>query len=656
MREVPRKTRAIRSTLLDRAIGYLAPVWGARRYQARVMQAMAQSYIGASKSRRSMAGWLTRGGSADADTLMELPELRNRSRDLARNAPIATGALNTVVTKVVGTGLALQSRVRRDVLGLTEEEASNWQRETEMEFALWAESSECDLTRHQNFYGLQELAFRSTLESGDLLVLLPFVKRPASPYGIKLQLIEADRITNKDSVRDTPRLAGGVEMDADGAPIAYHILKQHPGGIDRLATEWDIVPAYGAQTGRRNAIHLYRRLRPGQTRGVPYLAPVIEPLKQLDRYTEAEIMAAVVSGMFSVFIKTEGDGLSPLESAVSGMAPAGSDRLESNWDGKLSSGLVAELKPGEDIVSANPGRPNAAFDPFCTAVLRQIGVALELPYEVLIKHFTSSYSAARAALLEAWAMFRCRRDWLANYLCQPIYETWMEEAVARGRIEAPGFLDDPLLRHAWLGSQWVGDGPGAIDPLKEVEAARSRLEIGVSTLAEETMLHDGGDWELKHAQQVKEHQLREAGGLIELPAPAAPDKPEEDKEEEAARQMLAGLAEGQLRIAQYLEHQPAPVVRVDVPQPVVNVQPAAVNVDVKPPDIRIEAPVVHVAQPKPKRRIEKIPVRDERGFIVKIIERELSDEVIEKVPVRDQHGFITKIIEREAADDTTRPD
>lgn len=529
MREVPRKTRSIRSTLIDRAIGYFDPIRGLRRYHARVMHAAASSYIGASKSRRSMAGWLTRGGSADADTLLELPDLRNRSRDLARNAPIATGALNTVVTKVVGTGLALQSRVRREVLGLSEEEASGWQRHTEMEFALWAESCECDLTRHQNFYGLQELAFRSALESGDLLVLLPYVLRPASPYGIKVQLIEADRITNKDNVRDTPRLAGGVQMDTDGAPAAYHILKQHPGGIDRRAMEWDIVPAYGSETGRRNAIHLCRRLRPGQTRGVPYLAPVIEPLKQLDRYTEAEIAAAVVSGMFAVFVKTEGDGLSPLESATSGMAPAGSDKPESNWDGKLSSGLVADLRPGEDIVSANPGRPNAAFDPFCTAVLRQIGVALELPYEVLIKHFTSSYSAARAALLEAWAMFRCRRDWLASYLCQPIYETWMEEAIARGRIEAPGFFDDPILRYAWLGSQWVGDGPGAIDPLKEVEAARSRLEIGVSTLAEETMLHDGGDWEMKHAQQVKEHKLRTEGGLIELPP--APPTPRSDEEE-----------------------------------------------------------------------------------------------------------------------------
>lgn len=529
MREVQRETglsaalRSLRPNLLDRAISYFDPKAGLERYRARAMQLTAESYVGASKSRRSMAGWLTRPKSADADTLLELPELRTRSRDLERNAPIATGALSTVRTKVVGTGLALQSRVNRDLLGISEEEASAWQRRTETEFALWAESPDCDLTRQQNFYGLQDLAFGSALVSGDVLVVMPQKLRAPNPYGLKLQLVEADRLVNKDNARDTDKLAGGVEMDADGAPVAYHVLKQHPGAMLGGPRSWDVVPAFGAQTGRRNAIHLYKRLRPGQSRGVPYLAPVIETLKQIDRYTEYELAATVVASMFAVFVKSEGDGLSPLESATLAIIPGGGgDKPEAGWDGKLSSGLVADLRPGEDIVSANPMRPNVAFDPFMTSILRQIGMALELPYEVLIKHFQSSYSAARAALLEAWAHFRCRRDWLATHLCQPIYEVWMEEAIALGRIIAPGFFFDPLVRYAWLGSQWVGDGPGSIDPLKEVQAAAARVDLSISTLAEETMLHDGGDWELKLAQRVNEEGMRKAGGLAASPAPAAP--------------------------------------------------------------------------------------------------------------------------------------
>ena len=623
MREVPRETglpaalRSLRPNLVDRAISYFDPVKGLERYRARAMQLTAESYIGASKSRRSMAGWLTRPKSADADTLLELPELRTRSRDLERNAPIATGALSTVRTKVVGTGLALQARVNRDVLGISEEEASAWQRRTELEWALWAESQDCDLTRQQNFYGLQDLAFRSALVSGDVLVVMPHLLRPPAPYGLKLQLIEADRLVNRDNKRDTDKLAGGVEMDADGAPVAYHVLKQHPEGLLGLSREWAVVPAFGAQTGRRNAIHLFQRSRPGQSRGVPYLAPVIATLKQLDRYTEAEILAAVVSGLFAVFVKSEGGiGLTQAEKDAQGWGDNKGDEWE---DLKLSPGLVVNLKPGEDMVSANPGRPNAAFDPFMTSVLRQVGMALELPYEVLIKHFQSSYSAARAALLEAWAHFRCRRDWLATHLCQPIYETWLEEAIALGRIIAPGFFFDPLVRYAWCQCQWVCDGPGSIDPLKEVQAARERVDLGISTLAEETMLHDGGDWELKLAQRVKEEGMRKAGGLVASPAPAAPvpapgpKNPAPGDEQAVAVSPLSfsGIEAGGV-VA------PAPLLRVDVPQPIVNVEVKPPVVNVQPPAITIEAP--------PRRRIEKIPERDKRGFITKIVETEVADD------------------------------
>jgi lambda family phage portal protein len=615
VREVPRETglpaalRTLRPNLLDRAIGYFDPVKGLERYRARAMQLTAESYIGASKSRRSMAGWLTRPKSADADTLLELPELRTRSRDLERNAPIATGALSTVRTKVVGTGLALQSRVHRDVLGISEEQASEWQRHTEMEFALWAESPECDLTRQQNWYGLQDLAFRSALVSGDVLVLMPYLLRSTGPYGLKLQLIEADRLVNRDNARDTDKLAGGVEMDADGAPVAYHVLKQHPGAQIPRPGSWDVVPAYGGQTGRRNAIHLYQRSRPGQSRGVPYLAPVIATLKQLDRYTEAEILAAVVSGLFAVFVKSEGGvGLTQAEKDAQGWDD---NKKVDEWeDLTLSPGLVVNLKPGEDMVSANPGRPNTAFDPFMTSVLRQVGMALELPYEVLIKHFQSSYSAARAALLEAWAHFRCRRDWLATYLCQPIYETWMEEAIALGRIVAPGFFFDPLLRHAWLGCQWVGDGPGSIDPLKEVQAARDRVALGISTLAEETMLHDGGDWEQKHAQRVKEETLRRESGLATLPAPEAPGPgpaapaPGNEQAAAASPSAFSGVEAGGV-VA------PPPQVRVEVPQPVVHVH--------------LPEPAASIPPPAAPKRTRKKISRDSDGEISEIIS-EVDDE------------------------------
>ncbi len=501
----------VKENVIDRIVRYLDPVKAERRFRARAMLALSGSYIGASRAKRSLSQWRTSWGDADSDTLYDLPILRDRSRDLIRNAPLATGAINTVCTNVVGTGLKLQSRIDREALGMDEDEADAWESNTEREFRLWAESQECDAARTLTFAGIQNLVFRSALESGDTFILMPYIDRPGSPYGLKLQVIEGDRVCNEGNAPDGPDVSGGVKKDSYGAPLAYHIMDQHPGSILGLKKRsWTIVPAFGEASGRRNALHLFWQLRPGQTRGVPYLAPVIEPLKQLDRYTEAELMAAVISGMFTVFIKTEtGDGdLSPMAptSEVGGKT--------TDEDYKLASGAIVGLAPGEDIAVADPKRPNTAFDPFVLAILRQIGVSLELPFEVLVKHFTASYSAARAALLEAWKFFATRRHWLAVNFCQPVYEAWMDEAVSMGRISAPGFFDDPLVRKAYLGTEWVGPAKGMIDERAEVEAAQMRVDMGISTLAEETAALTGGDWEKKHVQSAKEFRARKEAGLI----------------------------------------------------------------------------------------------------------------------------------------------
>lgn len=505
-----------KENLIDRAVRYFNPEAARRRLQARASLAMADAYIGARPDRRQTSQWSVSAGDADSDILRDLPALRTRSRDLYRNTPLATGAINTVLTNVVGTGLKFYSRIDREVLGMTEDEADRWESTVEREFNLWAESHECDISRTMNFYAIQELVFRQVLECGESFSFLPRYPVKGFPYNLHIQIIEPDRVCNKDNARDSRALSAGVEKDAHGAPQAYHILKIHPGSAhNRQKREWDILPAFGSRTGLRNVLHNYRMLRPGQTRGVPYLAPVIEPLKQLDRYTEAELMAAVVSGMFTVFVKSEGGGVG-FDTAEPGTTDG--DSTDSNL--KLASGAIVGLAPGEDISIADPKRPNAAFDPFVQAIMRQIGVALEIPFEILIKHFTASYSAARAALLEAWKFFQTRRRWLAITWCQPVFEVWLYEAISSGRLSAPGYFSDPIIARAYAGAEWIGPARGMIDESKEIQAAQLRVDMGVSTLDEETAALTGGDWERKHTRRVKEKRMRVEGGLEEGVAPA----------------------------------------------------------------------------------------------------------------------------------------
>ena len=89
--------------LIDRAITYFNPVKGLSRLEARTRLALMGGYTGARTGRRQTQSWQTPKGSADTVTLDDLPMLRDRSRDLLRNAPLATGAVNTVITNVIGT-------------------------------------------------------------------------------------------------------------------------------------------------------------------------------------------------------------------------------------------------------------------------------------------------------------------------------------------------------------------------------------------------------------------------------------------------------------------------------------------------------------------------------------------------------------------------
>ena len=503
--------------MIDRVVSAFSPERGLARAHARALLAMSGGYNGADRSRRALRWWDARPTSADQATLSDLVNLRSSSRDLVRNNPLACGVIGTVTTSVVGTGLSVHPQIAASLLGMTTDQAKAWQRGAKEWFEMWASNALwCDVSGQQSFYEQQDLVFRSAMESGDAFALMPMMQLHKEPLITKVQIIEADRVCNPSDKPTSEQIAAGIEIDAaTGRPVKCYIANKHPGSYHPGGLEYQEFEFFGAETGRRNVLHLMTRLRPGQRRGVPYLAPVIESFKQLGTYTDAEVTAAVVSSMFTVFIKKDAEeGPFPPGGAHAVAAPKTTAANEVN----LSAGAMVDLAPGEDVVMANPLRPNTAFDPFVMAVLRQMGSALELPVELVIKHFTASYSASRAAMLEAWRFFKKRRYWLASQFCQPVYEAVISEAVMRGYLTAPGFLTDPMIRAAYCRAEWIGDAPGALNPIDEAKAAELRIAIGISTRTKESIAFDGSNWEDNHQQQVIEEAARKRDGL-ELAAP-----------------------------------------------------------------------------------------------------------------------------------------
>ena len=487
---------------------------------------------GASRDNKSLKGYNPRKLGYKADIGANLSTLRDRSADLAINTPVGTAAINTSTTHTVGAGLNVFPRPKFQILGISAEEARAWARKVRAEFDLWAESKDCDIYRKNNLYDMQSIAYQGYLTDGDSFAV--FRRKPTTPdmpYTLRLQLIEGNRIsnplTNSTYVTGDPtgvealnpdngnRILNGVEIDTDGAIVAYWVSNQVPGEPSTsMLTTWARVEAYGKRTSIPNVLQISNDTRPEQYRGVPYLAPVIETLKQVYRYTNAELTSAIIKSYFALFFTeavTNSGSLNDMlaDNGVDDPTEPVVDVSEYN----LGPGTLNALPKGVDVKSVDASNAQSTFEVFSTQLIKQVGAALNQPYEVLMKNFNSSYSASRAAMLQAWEEYKLRRKWFARDFCQPIYEVWLMEAVANGRIEAPGFFDDPLIRKAWCNADWFGPTMSILDPVKDMNGSNLRVQNGVSTREREAAEMTGTDLEENIAQLAFEKQLMEKYGI-----------------------------------------------------------------------------------------------------------------------------------------------
>lgn len=571
-------------------------------------------YEGAETDRSATRNWTPGIGSPDSDIIPALEGIRARSRDLARNAPLIAGALDTQLTCIVGPGLSPHPRIDHEFLGLTEEQADKWQK---MAARIWwtvAGKKKLDVSGRLNFAQMTRVVLRSWFTDGEHFFRRRHdVRYPGDLLDLKVQLIEADRVSNPDMKQDSESLVEGVELDPNGAVRGFHVQDRHPG--DRLSfgrPTWSLQPAHGPETGELFMGQVWLPERAGQTRGISVFAPVIESVKQLTRYAGAELDATVASSFIMAVLETEtgdefesmGTGANPAPVGFVGNAASASQERQI----VMAPAAVPILQRGEKLTPYNPQRPSSGFEPFFRAFCSIIGVAVGLPHELLIKHFTSSYSASRGALLEAWRTFREKRHLIVvDQWAQPVYEWVLYNAIDRGLLAAPGFFDDPMVRDAYCECAWTGPIMGQLNPRDEVEAAKSRVELTLSTLEEETAELTGGDtWERKVVQRGKEEQLRKKLGLtgettaeriqVEDPDTASgsggstdPDKADEDELREAeenderARGNAGAIASLASSVRALAERPPAPVhVSVAAPHVEVHEAPVTVTVEAKP--------------------------------------------------------------------------
>jgi lambda family phage portal protein len=497
----------IKFNAFDKLVGFFDPkkatkqVLQRSKMQNLMEMSASTAYDGASTSKRDLKNYNPQDYSADAANSGSLKKLRARASDLTRNDPTAAGVIGKKTNSVVGKGMRLDVELDSEVLGLDEKQTQDLENHIEREFTLFTKG--LDVTRTQSFGLMQNLALRSCYEMSDSFAYLPMRKTKGRVYQTSLQLIESHRVSNPGYRTITDKIRDGVEIDEFGAPTAYHVSRFHPGAknyVERDVGKWDRIPAFNDRTGRRNMVHLFAKKRIGQNRGVSLLAPVVSILATMSKMTQAELFRVTVQTFFTAFIVSETGQETLDQSALPDGQEASSDPSEL----KMAAGGIMELDPDTDIKFANPPSTSTQFDQYMNIMLKLISMAIEVPFEMLTGHFQASYSAARAAMLEAYKHVLVERQWFADMFLNPIYEAFFVEAVLIGRIEAPGFFEDPAIRQAYLGCEWIGSARGMIDETKEVKASVERINAGLSTAARETQQMTGQDWYKVQDKRKKE--------------------------------------------------------------------------------------------------------------------------------------------------------
>lgn len=479
-----------------------------------------------------MANWQPALWSPDNEINIYRDRIVSRMRDLARNDGWASGTITRVLDNAIGANyrpiFKPDYRMLRLITGNKAFDAT-WADEygkvIEAHWRSWANDPGryCDVERKQTVSQMLRLGFRHKLLDGDALLVLQYRTDRLGPgrgqYATTLQIVDPDRLSNPQQNFDMPNVRGGVEIDADGAPVAYHIREAHIGDwwSGAKTMTWQRIPRE-TSWGRPIVIHDFDMERGAQHRGMGILAPIVQRLKMLIKYDESELEAAILNAIFGAYIESPYDA-QMVSSALGDTGGGFSDgeelsayqtqRTEYYQDKRLNlqnGARIPHLFPNEKIVTLSAARPTSNFDGFESAVLRNIAAATGLSTQQVTQDWSDvNYSSARAAMLEAWKTLTRRRDDYATGTAQPVASAFVEEIHSIESLPlpsgAPDFLD---AKAAYCRARWMGPGRGWIDPVAEKKGSILGMNAGLSTLEMEAAENAGEDWEEMLDQRARE--------------------------------------------------------------------------------------------------------------------------------------------------------
>ncbi len=395
---------------------------------------------------RSSASWAPSGGSATAEVGAASATVARRARDAVRNDPYATRIVDLWTGNAVGAGITTRWPDRAH--------ADAWRR--------WADSTACDAEGRLDLYGLQALAMRAVVESGECFVRLLLTPPTLSnPVGLRLQVLESDHLdaARTGMVEGAPTIQG-IALGEAGEPVGYWLHRIHPGASWLLpGATWlgsERIPA-------TDVLHIYRKRRPGQLRDVSWLAPVLLRLRDLGDYEAALLMKAKIEACLAAVVTEEG------EEALTGPAAGLLRDAQGRTVESFEPGMILYRRGMGSVEVVNPsgGGSHAAF---ARRALEAAAVGAGLTYDQVSGDLTqANYSSLRAGKIEFRRLCeQVQYGMLIPMLVRPIAERFHAQGALIGLwgAELPADVSHVPPAHEM------------IDPLKDTTALIAQVRAG----------------------------------------------------------------------------------------------------------------------------------------------------------------------------------
>jgi lambda family phage portal protein len=424
---------------------------------------------------------------ADGDLLPELAKIRKRCRHEIRNNAYAAGIGQTRADYLIGDGPRVQFKTSSEAKNALLEKA----------FTRWSWKAES--SARLSLAGMLRLGEKQTWPCGEYFLIETYKNRR-----LQYQLIEPDRVSNPAAAMDTDTLREGVEFDPDtGERVAYWVAKRHPyayaGNLVQSANDWQRIPA-------ERVIHRALLERPGQTRGQPGMAPILNTLADLRRFRNATILSAEISALFSAYMKTQG--------------PMGED--QDVYDAQtvdIQPGTITTLAPGYDIGQIKPEHPANTHKDFMRSILAECGRPAGLPYNVVaLDSSNHNYSSGRLDWQAFHRYLKTEREVIERQVLQQIIESFVRFA----RLTEIDLTEQEAVEAA---NDWTILWPGMehVDPNKEASAAIDLIGSDLLTL-QDYFAERGHDYREKLMQIATEKKLMSDLKLVPADMTAALSK------------------------------------------------------------------------------------------------------------------------------------